>query len=204
MDLGVWFLYSFAFLFLLHGVVEHFIHTVLFVPLFNPLPINQNINRYYHFISHKPIFYTIHIYTGTNQINQDKNRSPPPPHVNPPRLFPLAHTLHATAPTASSPTSPPPPPPPPIHELSASTTAVASARGTRTQTIFSWLALLLLLLPSPAVSSPGVVILIISSGMAVPVRPRNWDSAEVRCVRAVRGSRGWDLVALEVLGWWVL
>jgi hypothetical protein len=40
-----------------------------------------------------------------------------------------------------------------------------------------------------------------SIGMAVPVRPRNWDSAEVRRVRAVRASRG---VVDEVLGWLIL
>lgn len=39
-----------------------------------------------------------------------------------------------------------------------------------------------------------------SIGMAVPVRPRNWESAEVRRVRAVRASRGVD----EVLGWLTL
>lgn len=40
-----------------------------------------------------------------------------------------------------------------------------------------------------------------SIGMVVPVRPRNWDSAEVRRVRAVRASRG---VVDEVLGWLIL
>lgn len=39
-----------------------------------------------------------------------------------------------------------------------------------------------------------------SIGIAVPVRPRNWASAEVRRARAVRASRGVD----EVLGWLTL
>lgn len=38
-----------------------------------------------------------------------------------------------------------------------------------------------------------------SIGMAVPVRPRNWDKAEVRKVRAVRASR-----VVVVLGWLIL
>ena len=36
-----------------------------------------------------------------------------------------------------------------------------------------------------------------SIGIDVPVKPRSWDSAEVRCVRAVRGSRG-DVEVVDV------
>lgn len=43
-----------------------------------------------------------------------------------------------------------------------------------------------------------------SIGMAVPVRPRNWDRAEVKRVRAVRGSRGVDIADAGALGWWTL
>lgn len=45
-----------------------------------------------------------------------------------------------------------------------------------------------------------------SMEILVPVRPRNCESAEVRYVRAVRGSRG-SLLVLFVGGWlveWVI
>lgn len=43
-----------------------------------------------------------------------------------------------------------------------------------------------------------------SMGIEVPERPRNCERAAFRCVRAVRGSGGVALVAVEVLGWWIL
>lgn len=36
--------------------------------------------------------------------------------------------------------------------------------------------------------------------MAVPVRPRNWERADARCVRAVRASRGVVAVWVGVEG----
>lgn len=45
-------------------------------------------------------------------------------------------------------------------------------------------------------------ILRMSMEILVPVRPRNCESAEVRYVRAVRGSRG-SLLVLFVGGWFV-
>ncbi len=58
------------------------------------------------------------------------------------------------------------------------------------------------------VDGVGVSSLRMSMGMAVPVRPRNCDSAEVRYVRAVRASRGSALQgrwrAEEGAGWVIL
>lgn len=50
----------------------------------------------------------------------------------------------------------------------------------------------------------GDSILSISTEIAVPANPRNWENAEVRYVRAVRASRGWDWIVVGVPGWWIL
>ena len=89
---------------------------------------------------------------------------------------------------------------PPILELSAATTAAASGRGTRIQTISSDE-------EDVDVDEEGdeEEILRISIEILVPTKPRNWASAAVRYVRAVRGSRGVSFLVWELAwGWDIL
>lgn len=80
----------------------------------------------------------------------------------------------------------PAPLPVPIHELNAETTAAASSRGTRIQTV----AVAGAARPvSKDEEDEPTSIFRISIGIADPVRPRNCVRAEVRYVRAEMGSR---------------
>lgn len=115
------------------------------------------------------------------------NKSSPPPLTSASKKLPFAQILHATLPPVSASLVPP------IHELTAETTADASWRGTRIQTYLS-------IGCDPEGFVSGVTERM-SMGIEVPERPRNCERAAFRCVRAVRGSMGVALVAVEVLGW---
>lgn len=83
---------------------------------------------------------------------------------------------------------------PPIHELSAATTAAASGRGTRIQTTFSEVGVA----EKIDFDVEEEAILRMSIEILVPTKPRNWASAAVRYVRAVRGSRGVSFLAWKL------
>lgn len=123
-------------------------------------------------------------------VNQlfSKTSSPEPCKIAP-RKFPFAHIRHATDPSFPLPLLPGEVVCP-THELNAPTTAAASSRGTRIHS--NW----------RDDGDDKLSILRMSMDIDVPNSPRNWESAAVRYVRAVSGSRvslsfcgcGWDIL----------
>lgn len=107
-------------------------------------------------------FQNILLIAAAHLDSHHENKSSPFPPINAPSQLPLAQTLNAIL------LLPAPAPLPPTHELKAAVTAAKSPCGTRIQREDGFVFLLLM-------SSFSM-----SIGIEVPVRPRNWERAEVR------------------------